>query len=264
MFGVNFLANGGLVFYDLSDPGNPRYVGDYGDDGYTHDVECIVYNGPDKKYIGREICFAYNEDSVAIIDVTNKSNSTMISRTEYVNSEYCHQGWIDESHRYIFMDDELDEYFLNLTASTTFVFNVSDLENPYLINNDPYESPTHGSIDHNHYVWGKYLYQAHNRAGFRVLDISDASNLIEVGYFDTYISDDNAQFDGLWSVFPYFDSGILIGQDRAKGLFVLRFRGNLDDCNKNEWLCPKDKCCIPNTYINDNYCDCRYVQHEYI
>ena len=34
---------------DVSDPLNPLYVGCYGGDGYVHDTECIVYDGPDTR-----------------------------------------------------------------------------------------------------------------------------------------------------------------------------------------------------------------------
>jgi hypothetical protein len=32
---------------DISTPLNPVYAGCFSSDGYTHDAECIIYNGPD-------------------------------------------------------------------------------------------------------------------------------------------------------------------------------------------------------------------------
>lgn len=54
-------ANGGLLMFDISDPANPVEAGRYGDDGYTHDVQCVIYEGPDERYTGEEVCFACNE-----------------------------------------------------------------------------------------------------------------------------------------------------------------------------------------------------------
>ena len=75
----------------------------------THDAQCIIYAGPDTAYTGREICFAYNEDTLTIVDVTDKSAPVQISRTGYNNRQYTHQGWVTDDHAWLLMDDELDE-----------------------------------------------------------------------------------------------------------------------------------------------------------
>ena len=45
---------------------------------------------------------------------------------------------------------------------------------------------------------------------------------VEVAYFDTFPQNDNANFNGLWSNYPFFPSGTVIGSDLEKGLFVWR------------------------------------------
>jgi uncharacterized protein (TIGR03437 family) len=62
-----------------------------------------------------------------------------------------------------------------------------------------------------------------------VLDISHAStaNLQEVGYFDVYPVDDNPAFNGTWSNYPFFKSGVVVVSGIEQGLFVLRPRTNL-------------------------------------
>jgi choice-of-anchor B domain-containing protein len=56
----------GLIFLDLSDPSNPTSPGCAAADGYVHDAQCLIYKGPHTKYLGKEICYAYNEDSLTI------------------------------------------------------------------------------------------------------------------------------------------------------------------------------------------------------
>ena len=34
-------------------------------DADTHDTQCVVYQGPDADYIGREICFSSNANHVS-------------------------------------------------------------------------------------------------------------------------------------------------------------------------------------------------------
>ena len=71
---------------------------------------------------------------------------------------------------------------------------------------------------------GDLTYQSNYRAGVRILSNHDVANgnLTEVGFFDIYPSNDNADFNGSWSNYPYFDSGILITTGIDEGLFVLR------------------------------------------
>lgn len=59
-------CQGGLFMVDVSDPSNPTSPGCAGEDGYVHDAQCVIYNGPDSQYNGREICFGYNEDDLTM------------------------------------------------------------------------------------------------------------------------------------------------------------------------------------------------------
>ena len=67
------------------------------------------------------------------------------------------------------------------------------------------------------------MFQANYTSGLRVLKINDAASLDfeEWGYFDTYGDDDAVNFNGAWSVYPYFESGSILVSDRQNGLFVL-------------------------------------------
>ena len=64
----------------------------------------------------------------------------------------------------------------------------------------------------------------------RVLDIPtliSANNTnSEIGYFDTYPASNSANFNGAWSIYPYFESGNIIISDIERGLFVVRASDN--------------------------------------
>ena len=105
----SFTCRGGLHMVDINDPTNPQFVGCFSEDGYTHDAQCVIYSGPDSRYTGKEICFAYNEDTITIVDVTIKSEPVILSRTGYTGHQYTHQGWLNEEQSHLVMDDELDE-----------------------------------------------------------------------------------------------------------------------------------------------------------
>ena len=213
-------CNAGLHMVDIRSPLTPTFAGCFADDGYTHDAQCVTYSGPDADYAGREICLASNEDTVTIVDVTNKSAPVQISRTPYVGSEYTHQGWLSEDSTYFLVNDELDET-RNGHNTRTYIFDVSDLDNPTL--HATYTAAIPAS-DHNLYTHNGFVYESNYRSGLRILDMAqiDSGILAEVAYFDTRPENDNAGTSGAWSVFPYFDSGTVIISDTANGLFIVQ------------------------------------------
>lgn len=211
---------GGAHFINIQDPKNPVAAGGYADNGYSHDAQVVTYNGPDTDYTGKEIFIGANESQVIIADVTDKDNPAEIATVQYSNIEYTHQGWFTEDHRYFLLGDELDEARLGF-KSRTLIFDFSDLDNPVL--HDTYLGTT-SAIDHNGYVVGDQFFLANYTAGVRVLDISgiEGKTIIEEGFFDTFPSTDIAQFDGVWSVYPYFSSGNIVISDINSGLFIVK------------------------------------------
>jgi choice-of-anchor B domain-containing protein len=213
-------CSGGLHMVDISTPSNPTKAGCYGGDGYTHDAHCVVYDGPDTTYVGKEICFASNEDTVTIVDVTSKTSPVQVSRTGYAQDGYTHQGWLSEDHKYFVFGDETDETGFGFNTKT-LVMDVQNLDSPFLAGS--YFSPTK-AIDHNLYIKDNVMFLANYRAGVRVLTIDDFStaSFTEIGFFDIYPSSDSANYNGAWSVYPFFNSGSVIVSGIEEGLFVLR------------------------------------------
>jgi choice-of-anchor B domain-containing protein len=211
----------GLHMIDIRTPTNPTFAGCYSEAG-THDAQCVNYAGPDTDHLGREVCFNADgpSDTFAIVDVTDKTAPFQLARATYVGVGYPHQGWLTEDQRYFLLGDELDE--INAGHNTrTYIWDVSDLDTPVLI--DYYQGPT-PAIDHNLYTRGQLIYEANYRAGLRVLDPAEIASgtLTEVAYFDIYPEDDDPSFNGAWSVYPFFESGVVVVSGIEQGLFVLR------------------------------------------
>ena len=211
---------GGLHVVNIRNPLAPAFAGCVSQDGYTHETQCVIYRGPDMLYGGHEICFSSNEDTLTIVDVTNKSAPEQLSRTTYAGVGYAHQGWLTEDHSYFLLDDELDERTRGVN-STTYIWNVTDLDAPSMIGIYSGSSP---SIDHNLYIRDNRAYQSNYRSGLRILDISNisAASLNEVAFFDIYPLNDAPEFSGAWSNFPFFPSGIVIVGGIEQGVFMLR------------------------------------------
>ncbi len=215
-------CDGGLHMIDVREPRSPTFAGCFSKDGATHDAQCVTYRGPDRRYRGREICFSSNEDTITLVDVTDKGNPEMISSTGYDNIGFTHQGWLTEDQAYFLLDDELDERRFGFNTRT-FVWDMGDLEKPRISGIFTSDRP---SADHNQYVRGDYTFQANYRSGLRILRIVDpaAGKLEEVAWFDTYPESDNNVLSGLWGVYPFLQSGAVIVNDIHRGLFILRPR----------------------------------------
>lgn len=214
---------GGLHIVDINDPLNPAVAGDFFQDGYTHDAQVVIYNGPDKRYCGSEIAFASNEDALTIVDVSVKTDCQMLSSLGYDQSAYTHQNWITPDHRYVLVNDELDELQGLATQTRTYIFDVADLEEPILVG---FYDGVATSIDHNLYIRWNQVYQSNYRSGLRILDAAlvGEGTLSEVGFFDVQPNDDNPTFSGTWSNYCYFGSGTVVVTDMYGGLFILRPR----------------------------------------
>jgi len=216
---------GGLHFINIQDPSNPTAAGGYADGGYTHDTQVITYDGPDSDYTGKEIAFASNADHVEIVDVTNKSNPIQIASFEYPATGYTHQNWLTEDRNYMLLGDEGDEFDFGFNTRT-IVFNISDLDN--IVLHMEYEGET-SSVDHNGYVIGDKYYLANYSSGLRVVDISDIENgnMTASSYFDSYPSNNNANYDGSWNVYPFFESGNIVISG-TNGFTLVRDNSSLD------------------------------------
>jgi len=207
----------GLRIYSLSNPTNPAYVGSW-NQRYVHDVQVVTFeSGPNS---GRQIAYACSgfgngstSTGLTILDVTNKNNISVRSQYYYSNAAYSHQAWLSPDRQLLYLNDELDED--GTLPTTTHVIDVSNITSPF-------ETMTftngNGSIGHNLYTKGDLIYEANYRSGLRVFDVS--SSPVEIASFDTWPGDDHDSFNGLWSCYPYFPSGIVIGSDLERGLFV--------------------------------------------
>lgn len=215
-------CNSGLHMINIQNVNAPVGVGCYTEDGYIHDTQCVIYRGPDRDYQGRELCLNSSVSQLTIVDVTDKATPTRLSAVTVEGTVYMHQGWLTADQRYFLLDDEMDETFGHHNTRT-YIFDVSDIDAPHLLNT---YTAAIGSIDHNLYISGTYVYEANYTTGLRVLDLQDLEQgtLTEAAFFDVYPENNEAVFAGAWTAFPYYKSGVVAISTLDRGLFVVRPR----------------------------------------
>lgn len=222
----------GLRIYSLTDPSLPVFVGEW-NDRYCHDAQVVTWS--EAPYAGVEVAFCYANDTttagnpgIEILDVSDPQNVTSIGSLNLSlppifshPASYSHQGWLSIDRSYVYFDDEVDEHDTG-NPTTTRIIDVSDLANPTQVATF---SNGNTSRDHNLFTRGNLIFEANYRSGLRVFDASNALAPTEIAFFDTYPDDDDAHYNGLWGVYPYFPSGTVIGSDIEKGLFVWTLSG---------------------------------------
>ncbi len=221
-------CNAGLHMVDIRDPEDPQFAGCFAADGYTHDTQCEIYDGPDERFAGREICFASNEDTVTIVDVTDKLLPTQLSRTGYPEARYTHQGWLTEDRRFFVFNDELDETGRGASrpptvdVQTTYILPVESLTDPGGVMKSPNNTT---STDHNLYIKDGSIYESNYTSGLRIFPESRVPSGDlgeESAFFDVYPENDNPGFEGgTWSNFAEYRKGKVAVSTIDRGLFVL-------------------------------------------
>lgn len=217
----------GIRVYSLRNPSWPQLVGEW-HGRYCHDAQIVTWTG--NPFYGKEVAFCFADDTptgvnagVDILDISNPAAITLIGTINLKDPPifshpawYSHQGWLSYDSRYLYVNDEVDEEHSG-QPTTTRVIDVQDLANPQQV---AIFQNTMFARDHNLYTRDTWVFEANYRAGLRVLDASDPFAISEIRFFDTYPPNDDPKYNGLWSVYPYFKSGTIIGSDIEKGLFV--------------------------------------------
>ncbi len=215
----------GLHIVSLANPASPQFVACYDDGGYIHENQCFVYHGPDTTYSGHEICLAArgSAHNLDILDVTNHASPVRLDSLHYNTTGYSHQAWFTDDHRYILLNDELDEQ-QGGSSTRTHIFDALDLDNLVKAGANGYFTHSTPAIDHNLYVRANFVFESNYTAGLRILALTDLSQaqLTEVGFFDLFPAHDNDVFDGTWNNYPFFASGNIPASHISQGLFILR------------------------------------------
>ncbi|MBP9146528.1 MAG: choice-of-anchor B family protein [Thermoanaerobaculia bacterium] len=214
----------GMHIVNLANPASPQFVACYNDGGYIHENQCFVYHGPDTTYTGHEICLAArgSAHNLDIVDVTNHAVPVRLDSLHYNNAGYSHQAWFTDDHRYILLNDELDEN--GVTPTRTYIFDALDLDNLVLAGANGYFSHSTPAIDHNLYVRANFVFESNYTSGLRILALTDLAQaqLTEVGFFDLFPLNNDDVFDGTWNNYPFFESGNIPVSHISQGLFILR------------------------------------------
>lgn len=192
----------GIHILDLSNPTNPVETAYYSASGYVHDA-----------YVYDDTIYASSADTYDLIDVSDKSNPQLISQSAALPGIYAHSGWLTEDKRYFVACEEFnvrDVTVWDLQDRTTWNLVVPTWQMAE-------DTPTH-----NVFIRGQYAYFSYYKDGFVCLDVSDPTNPVYIGRYDTYPGT-TGTYEGAWGCYPFLPSGNVLISDISTGLYVLDF-----------------------------------------
>lgn len=217
---VGDACQSGVHMVNVQNPLQPSFAGCLAqDDTPLSTGECLVYDGPDHTYHGREICFVASDDNVSIFDVTNKAQPLQVADFTYPGIARAHQGDLTADLRYWLLGDMMDEHHTGFNTRT-YAFDISDLDHPVVLGHFSHST---FAIDHDLQIVGTRVFQANWRAGLRILDVSSLPGVgfRELAYFDTVPGSDSIGHTGAFAPYVWPD-GVVTVSDTESGLFVLQ------------------------------------------
>ena len=211
--------------YSLSNPGAPQFASMPGSGAgdYMHDAASMIITDSrkDTQCVNAtsycELLFDFNEATFDIWDITIGNSPVRLSRTPYPNVQYTHSGWPSEDQQYLFVHDELDERNAGLNT-TLRAFSLANLAAPASAGT---WTGTTRAIDHNGFVRGNRYYMSNYSRGLTILDISNVTDIREIGRLDTFPGSDGNAFVGAWGAFPFFHSGSIAISDIDSGFYMV-------------------------------------------
>ena len=203
VFGADYGIGGALMYDLVENPENPPLLGVF-NDYYLHDGMArgdTLWGG------------AINDGVFTVIDVSDKENSSIIGSHATPNN-FSHNCWISDDGDYLFTTDEV-------SGAYVAAYDVSNLNDIEEVDRIQAWSPQTNVIPHNTHVDGDFIVTSYYADGVSVVDISNPSNMIEVGYYDTSENYSGGGFNGAWGAYPWLPSGNILVTDIEAGLYVL-------------------------------------------
>jgi len=184
------------------------------DGGYIHDIHVVN----DTAY-----CNSGGSSDLYIIDFTDPENpETIGSLDSYTGSGYNHSGWLTEDgEHYVFCDETQGRKVKIMDVTDPANISNADITDQFFSNLVNESATNPGSLAHNPFIVGDLCYVAYYDDGVQVFDISDPNNVVKDSYYDTNNNTNYSANDGVWGVYPFFDSGTIIASDILNGLYVL-------------------------------------------
>ncbi len=220
-----FTASGSSPFvkaFDVSNPAEPLFLYDIPTGSRTHDMTVLG----DRMYVSN---FG---GGTQIFDLSSMSTETQPELLgSFLSGPNTHSNWVTDNGQTLVSAAEINN-------GTISIYDIADPANAQLLsefNSRDFlvEGIRRSHIPHNPVVVGDLLYVSWYQIGVQVFDISDPSNPVHLGRFDTQNN---------WGVYPFLGPETILLSDIENGLQIVdvtsALNGTVGDFNGDgEWDC---------------------------
>lgn len=155
------------------------------------------------------LCFStWLQGGVAIHDISNPVVPSLVAHIPY-SGAYTYHAWPTDDGTHLLTTD----------AYTNIGLQIWDITTPSAPTLAGSWTSGSGSIMHNAIVKGDRAYLSHFEDGLHILDISDRTNPVQVGWFDTDLGAAGFNTNGTYGVYP-FDNNIYLSHCED-GLYII-------------------------------------------
>lgn len=196
-------TNKGAMILDVkTNPTNPKWFATYSSP-YLHDV--AIQHG-----------IAHGADiygnNYRILDVSKLPTITQLGIIRTSGTRYAHNTWPTWD----------DNYCATTNESANGPVGIYDIHNkakPKLVST--YRAGPSSAIPHNVVIRDRLMSASYYTEGYRLVDLSDPTKPMEVGYYDTWPGTSGG-YNGDWGVYSGFPSGNVIANDISTGLYIIK------------------------------------------
>jgi choice-of-anchor B domain-containing protein len=218
LYGAN--ASGGApIVADISgvNASNPLLIGVYTNTQAGSGNKVYVHDG----YVRNDTLYSCHIYSgyVNIVKFNNIGDSTnYLASSITTPTAFPHNTWLNASSKNLFTTDENGSSFLAC-------YDISNLANIQEVDRIQSQNQNSGSVVHNTHVLkntvGEFAVTSWYTDGIVITDVSRPTNLINVGWYDTFTAGSGNGFSGCWGVYPFLPSGRLVSSGRDNTLHVM-------------------------------------------
>ncbi len=217
-------ASKAMIIYDLSStPEDPQLMAtinfnNFDDNNplsnwYVHDV-----------YVRDNIAYCSHGEigTYGIWDFTNATSPILLGTSLSDGlGNYNHSSWVTPDLQYAYIAEELPQKEMT-------ILDISDVSDIQYIGqfSDPLLSgaPTPPRA-HNPFIRADLLYISYYHDGIKVYDITDPTQPVIEGYFDTSVGHTSyAGYRGAWGIYPYLSNGCIGVSDIQEGLLLFEHK----------------------------------------
>jgi hypothetical protein len=248
----NGTSNKVIKFINVSNPANPVFIRDFSPTEFRW-VHAFHIRG--NRFFTSGWGNSANRGKTEIYDISNIATQAPTLLGAIVDSSATitagnsmHSSWSSEDGNYLYSCRETSSGNADVR-----VYNITDPANPLLVRSIGMNALGLNAVSpHNPVVMGNYLYVSWYQAGLQIFDISNPSNPVRVGQYDTYqpaftqpelteqtkslienepwdvycgSSNRNSAlpntFDGNWAVYPFLGTDKILTGDLTYGLQIL-------------------------------------------